>query len=191
VVRAQPSAVGAEAAKVYFERIVQIGPVADAQSVDVPEPPPELAPAPAPDVAPHAPVSRPLPLSPPREPPTRARSGDAARIASYAVGGVGLAALAVGTVFVIRTDSLKNDSESLAAQGNREALAKASDARSAQTIARIGFGVGVVAIVAAASLYFTAPRARAPKSTASSGPRLRMMPEIGPTMASFGVGGTW
>jgi hypothetical protein len=105
--------------------------------------------------------------------------GNSQKVVAYIVGGVGVAALATGTVFMVQ--SRQSNSEALKlchtipegeteetcgtdAEGDKlEELQ--SDARSKQTIALVGFGVGGAALITGAILYFTADDG-APSDTA-------------------------
>jgi hypothetical protein len=181
------------AGKAFFEKVVAIGATADAQSVDVPAPPEALPATEPPRPARATPAPTAAPAVAERASSGRASSGagDTQRILSYAVAGVGVAALAVGTVFVVRTDSLESQADQLARGGDPSALSKASEARTAQTVARIGFGVGIVALGTGAVLFFSAPRAQTPKGAGARGLDLALSPEIGPTEASLALGGAW
>lgn len=132
------------------------------------------APAPPPSVAP---------------PPTPApREGDRSdswkRPAGFAIGGAGIVALGIGTVFLLRTSSLTSERDDLAASGDHAADDRADSARKSQTIARIGFGVGLVALGAGAYFVLTAPKdSGAPKSA------IRVAPVA--NGAALSLEGTW
>lgn len=109
----------------------------------------------------------------------RQRSGNSQKVAAYIVGGVGVAALATGTVFMVQ--SRQSNSEALKLcrwipEGETEETCETpaegekleelqGDAKSQQTIALIGFGVGGAALITGAVLYFTADDG-APSDTA-------------------------
>jgi|GEM_PF-3357643 len=91
--------------------------------------------------------------------------GSAQKTAGYIVGGVGIAGLAVGTIFGLRVLSKNDESESLCPTGQlcspadqARYHASVDDARSARTVSLLGFGLGGAAIVAGAALLITAPK---------------------------------
>jgi hypothetical protein len=89
--------------------------------------------------------------------------------------------LAVGTVFVLSAKSKYNDSLANCATNdpNRctaQGVTQRDDARSAGTIATIGFGVGAAGLAAAVILWVTAPSSRASSPTAGS---IQVSPTLG------------
>jgi len=84
------------------------------------------------------------------------------RTIGFVVGGVGIAGVALGTVFGLRALSEKNDvdAECDGAKCTPRGAAAADDARSAATIATIGFGVGIVGLAVGTYLVLTSPGAR-------------------------------
>ena len=108
------------------------------------------------------PAEAPVVQAPP--PPTMDVSGPRERgnnrkIVSYAVGGAGIAAVAVGAVFGVRALSKNSDSDQLCGNpcASQAGLDANSDARSAATISNIAIGVGAAAIITGVVLYLTAP----------------------------------
>lgn len=94
------------------------------------------------------------------------KSGNGMRIASYASFGVGVAGLALGTVFVLKSSGHRKDADALAEQlgCNGEACSGTdaeqtkldqldSDAKSAQTLGIVGYAVGGVGIAAGVTLF--------------------------------------
>lgn len=94
----------------------------------------------------------------------QSHSGLGQRTWAYVIGGVGLAATAAGTYFGLRVLSKNNEidalcptkpcpTQDLVAYDNAR-----QDARSARTLAIVGFGVGGAALATATVLFFTAPK---------------------------------
>ncbi|MBI2389968.1 MAG: hypothetical protein HYV09_10295 [Deltaproteobacteria bacterium] len=133
---------GSRGSTKVFERTVQL---AEGTKVDV------LVDAPAATVA-AAPAAAPAPSE------GGIDKGSPRWTAGWIGAGVGAAALGVGTWALLRIPGLEKERDELAAQGDRAAADRASDARSMQTIARIGYGVGAVAIGTAAFFFLTTPR---------------------------------
>ena len=92
--------------------------------------------------------------------------GGVQHTAAWVGAGFGVAAVAVGTLFAVRTKS-KNDSAKAVCPNNRDCTqteadrhaSLISDAKSARLAAYVGFGVGGAALVAASILYLRAPPA--------------------------------
>jgi hypothetical protein len=104
-------------------------------------------------------VSTPTPTPTPSPAPGDKDPGRGLRIAGWAVGGVGVAALATGVYFSFRAHSLDN-------QVTNEGTFSASDDSSghlASTMQFVMYGVGAAALVTAGVLYyFGLPHAEAP-----------------------------
>ena len=85
-------------------------------------------------------------------------------------GGVGIAGLAVGTVFVLKARSKYDDSLAKCPSGNNlcslEGVSLRDDARSAGNIATAAYVAGAVSLGAGAVLWLTAPKSEAPRNTA-------------------------
>ena len=101
------------------------------------------------------------------------------KVAGYIVGGVGIAGLAVGTIFGLRVLSKNDDSDAICPTGqlcSPQDQAKyhstVDDARSARTLSLLGFGLGGAALVTGAVLILTAPKAK--PATVSFVPTLDM-----------------
>jgi hypothetical protein len=105
-------------------------------------------------------------------------------------GGVGVAGLAVGTVFGLSARSKWNKSQSdgrCTDDGcNREGFDLAEDARKAAGVATVSFGVGLLGVAGGAVLWLTAPKA--PKKDATG---WRFQPVVGAGMAGAQFGGRW
>lgn len=125
-------------------------------------------------------------VAPPTAPaPREADRSDAwKRPTGLVIGGAGIVALGIGTVFLLRTSSLTSERDDLAANGDHAADDRADSARKSQTIARIGFGVGLVALGAGAYFVLTAP-----KDPASPKSAVRVTPVA--SGAALSLEGTW
>jgi hypothetical protein len=92
------------------------------------------------------------------------------RTFAYVAGGVGIAGIAVGTLFGLRVYSKNNKADSICPSGNnctpseaRQFESTISDAKSARNFSYLGFGLGGAALTTGVVLYLTAPK---PKPTA-------------------------
>lgn len=112
--------------------------------------------------------------------------GSTQRVLGLIAGGVGLAGIAVGVVFTLKkSDKLDERAGVCPAttgcqsgdQGRIDALTE--DARSAGTIATIGFVGGGVALAAGAALFLTAPSGHAAPRSGSTW----LLPVVGPSNA--------
>lgn len=102
---------------------------------------------------------------------------------TFVAAGIGVVGVAVGTWALLRIPALERERDELALQGDRAADDRADAARTSQTIARIGFGVGLVGVGTAAVLYLTSsPR----KDTAS----VRISPTVAGTWG-LSLNGVW
>jgi predicted benzoate:H+ symporter BenE len=108
------------------------------------------------------------------------------------VGGVGLAALGVGSVFGVEALQKRRDSDALCNGNTCRAQAGVdlnADAQRFATYANVGIGVGVVGLVAGTYLVLTSG---APNSVrASTAGRLRLSPMIGAGCSAVDLSGTW
>lgn len=103
---------------------------------------------------------------PPPPPPKTGR-----RMAGFVVGGVGLAALGIGTVFGLQTLSKKSASDNRCAGGcTEEGKRRMDEAYTSATYSNIGIGVGIVGVSVGAYLLLTsgAPKAATAGGTPSS-----------------------
>jgi serine/threonine-protein kinase len=145
-----------------------------------------LAPEPAPGA-----IGQGMPGAAP--PPGRAPpsgSGSAQRVLGIVTLGVGVAGLAVGSVFGLVAISKNNDA--LQPQNcptprtcKEPGLALTSDAKDAATVSTIAFGVGAAAVVGGAVLWLTAPNASAPSAA------VRIAPTVGFSYGGVSVDGVW
>jgi tetratricopeptide (TPR) repeat protein len=90
--------------------------------------------------------------------------------AAVVAGGVGIAGLALGTVFVLRAKSKYDDSLAQCPSNNnlctQQGVSLRDDARSAGNIATASFIAGAVSLGAGAVLWLTAPRTEQPRTSA-------------------------
>jgi serine/threonine-protein kinase len=175
-------------AKKRWTTTAHVGPKADQTHVAVPLL--EDEPAPSPAVVPVAPVAPPAPVTAPvqsvSEPPTS--DGSSQRTAGLVVGAVGIAGVALGSVFGIVALGKNSDSKTLcpgsSTCGNAVGVQDNSDAKSAATVSTIAMIAGAAAVATGAVLYFTAPKART--STAWN-----IGPAVGPNQLGLRLGGAW
>src|SRR5262249_23747223 len=122
-------------------------------------------------------------------------SGDTGRATfGFALGGLGLAGLAVGTYFGVRTLDKRELSRTHCAgtQGDAEGVAALEDAHAAATISTIAFGGGAVGVGAALWLLVTRPAPPpANAMTAGARARARIAPMLGAREAGLRLEGAW
>ncbi len=129
-----------------------IGAERDSQTLSVPKLQPESE-----DVAPAAPAAPPPPV-PPKDSTPEPAPERSAPVAAYVVGGVGVVALGVGTVFALMARSTYNDADSECPSHvgcSESVIEKRDTAETHANIANVGVGVGIVGIAAGVVLYFT------------------------------------
>ncbi len=114
--------------------------------------------------------------------------GSSRRTIGLVVGGAGLVAIGVGSIFGLQAKSKEDDAlthcrtETLCtAQG----VSLGSDAKNAATLSTILFGVGIGAVAAGVVLYVTAPKSASPASTVA----VRVSP--GPSSMTMTLGASW
>jgi hypothetical protein len=99
--------------------------------------------------------------------------------AALVSGGVGVAGLVVGTVFVLSAKSKYDDSLAKCPSSKDlctpEGVSLRNDARSAGTTATVAYAAGGVALVAGAVLWFTAPKSEKSRTSAE----LHLSPSLG------------
>jgi tetratricopeptide (TPR) repeat protein len=136
-----------------------------------------------PDATAPGPAARRITIDPPPPPPPAPRAGrlDAATVTAGSIAVVGLG---VGTAFGLLALANRPGADfTTGRDGSYDALkAKASDAHTQAVVADVGFGVGLVAAVATAYLYFGRPREARSARTPPGG--LRVVPAA---VASGGV----
>lgn len=158
-------------ATVDVPKLVEDAPAAAGAPIAAPAP----APAPAPAVQSGASAA---PAEPPRSSPpaSDATSGPSRRTIGLAVGGVGVAALGVGTVFAILASSADQASSDHCRADNhcdREGVDLRDTALGRATVSTVAFVVGGVGVAAGAVLFLTAPKA----------PAVAVIPVAGPGVA--------
>jgi hypothetical protein len=97
------------------------------------------------------------------EPAERPRSGRTQRVLGLVVGGVGVAGLAVGAIFGVRSIALKSDRDALCSGGNlcdAAGVAKDQHARDTALASTIGFVAGGVLLASGVVLFLTAASSR-------------------------------
>lgn len=167
---------------------VTIGAEKDSQTLTVPKLVPEEAGATAPPPETPGPGAGPAPPGP--DAPT-AEPGPP--VVAYVVGGVGVVALGVGSVFALMASSAYSDAEDACPtrQGcSQEAIDLRDKAETRANIANVGIGVGVVGIAIGAVLLLTS-RGGSEKS-AHSAPRhrtLELVPVVSDTHAGIYLNG--
>jgi hypothetical protein len=139
-------------------------------------------------VARDEPTTAPPPPPPPTKgpPPDEPQPAGGHRTTGFIVGGVGVAALAVGGVFGLSALSKHSDAKSACPGGVCASSADAdtqSSARSAARIADIGFVLGAIGVGVGAYLVLTDP---GPSKTSGY-----IAPQVGPGTAGAAVGGTF
>ena len=108
--------------------------------------------------------------------------------------GVGVIGLGLGTAFAVTAHSkyetslasCPNDKNVCSSQG----VATRDDARAAGNVATVAFGVGAVALVTAAGLWFLVPSQR-PPAAASTARTSSLQLRVAPTVGGAIVGGQW
>ena len=129
--------------------------------------------------------------------PGRDSGGDGLKIAGYTALGVGIAGLATGTVFALRSHSKRSEADELCGDETCPVSRRAEidplyeDARSAETVSTVGFITGGLGIGTAAVLFIL--NGRDERATSSAVPPLRnrtrtgVKPVLG--LGSVGVSG--
>jgi hypothetical protein len=166
----QHNILGTRAGKQVFTRKIDIAEgstidvVVDAPAVDAP------APATGPTTS--------APMAPASEP-----TGSSSSAVGWILGGVGVASLGVGTVFLVRSIDQRDRRDEAAARGDvADALELTDRARSSLTIARIGLGVGLVATAVGGVLLLR------PSDRAAA---LRVAPSVGAASYGLTLEGAW
>jgi PEGA domain len=109
---------------------------------------------------------------------------------AYALGGVSVLALTLGSVYGARAISKRHDSDNFCPQNqcSQAGVDLNNQAQSAARISDITLGVGLVSAAAAVYLWLRPAHSEAPSASAQ-GPRL--LATIGPEHAGLAWGGTW
>lgn len=125
-------------------------------------------------------------VPPPPPPPTEQTGGSSSWI-GWAIGGVGVAGLAVGTVFGVKTFSDKSTlrAECTGTRCPSSASGDIGDASRDSTIANVAIGAGAALVVGGVVLLLVHPGAAPPSPPAQA----RVTPDVGPGWA--GIEGTF
>jgi hypothetical protein len=114
------------------------------------------------------------------------------KVAGFVVGGVGIAALAVGTVFGIEALRKRSDSDATCSGNTCRSQAGVDANKDAQRFAiysDVGLGVGVVGLVVGTYLVLSSGGTKSvPASTAT---RVKVLPVVGSRGSSLELTGTW
>lgn len=96
-------------------------------------------------------------------------SGSGQRTAGYVIGGIGIAALGVGSYFGVRAFSLwdERDAHCTDAGCDPTGVEAGDDAKQAATIANVGIGVGLAGLAAGAYLVLSAGSSESPSTAAA------------------------
>ena len=108
-------------------------------------------------------------------------------------GGVGVAGLAVGTIFGFKAKSKENAANANCwpndnTRCNHEGVTMIADGRTAASISNIGFIGGGIAIAGGALIYLTAPKAAPERATATLH-EIRLMPVTTPSASGLWLDG--
>jgi len=115
-------------------------------------------------------------------------SSSSRRTIGWIVGGAGLVALSAGGFFAYRAHAMHVEADDLGREGKgAEAYARADDARGANTLARIGLGVGVLAVGVGAYFVITSPATT--KEVGAS--KLSIGVASGAGLLGLSLGGAW
>lgn len=176
-----------------WTKTVQVATNGAKVDIAVPALDPETAPSASAAPA-SAATSGPIDSSPKPAADDGATSGGSQRAIGFAVGGVGVVGLVVGTVFVLKRSSALSEREGLcpndvcADQAEANHLSDLTDrARSSATMSAVGFIAGGVALVTGGVLVLTAPSSSEPTKTAT----LRLEPWAGTSSLGAVVAGRW
>ncbi|MCB9588689.1 MAG: hypothetical protein H6718_24985 [Polyangiaceae bacterium] len=119
--------------------------------------------------------------------------GSGQRTAGIIVGGLGLAGIAVGSVFGLQAISKNSDAEKFCPRGSecdsQQGVDLTDDAKSAATVSNIAFGVGAAALIGGLVLYFTAPDK--PQAARLQRNRWQVSPVFGGGTTGFGFMGAF
>jgi hypothetical protein len=108
-------------------------------------------------------------------------------------GGVGVAGIAVGSVFGLMAHSSWSSSQSECSTSNcpnrPQAVTDHDSATTSATISTVAFIAGAAALAGGAVLWFTAPRTESPPAATTG--RVRVAPGVGPSSAGVLVMGVF
>jgi len=117
------------------------------------------------------------------------------RVASYVVGGVGILAFGAGSYFGLRSFDKWRDRNAHCHGSEMScdaiAVADASAANTAATLADISFGLGVVAVATGVYLWLRSDTGDAPPGDARQASRMSVGPALGPGVGGLVLDGRW
>ncbi len=119
------------------------------------------------------------------------RDGSTQRILGYALAGVGIVGIGVGSFFGVRALGKKSDSDELCPTSpcsNAEGVQANDDAKSNATISNIAIGGGILALAGGFVLVLTAPKRSEPVAKVG---RLRVLPTTDGRSTAVFVGGSF
>lgn len=121
-----------------------------------------------------------------------AEPGKTRRMVAYVVGGVGLGALAVGSVFGVRALTKRRDSDAECPSGqcSQAGVDLNNQAKTAARVADVTIGVGLVAVGVATYLLLTAAKGP-PEQPAVAARGMRLAFDVGPGQAGLLLRGAW
>jgi hypothetical protein len=122
--------------------------------------------------------------APPRPPPAKPRT------LAWVAGGIGVAAIGVGSYFGLRAMSKRGDSDDhcRGALCDPEGVEFNNQAKSAAVVSNVAFGVGLVAVGVATWLLLTGD---SPSRAAASSTRIRVTAVTGPRDAAILINAPW
>lgn len=136
------------------------------------------------------PPGDPQPAAGPRA-DTGGDDGSGQRTLGIVVGGLGLAGVAIGSVFGLTAIGKNSDAEEFCPGGStctrQEGIDLTEDAKSAAQISNIAFGIGAAGIIGGLVLYLTAPD----KPSSQQARSLQMAPVIDGKSAGLGLWGVF
>jgi tetratricopeptide (TPR) repeat protein len=137
-------------------RIAELTKLLEAQQNATEAPPKEPVSPPEPQAEPPPVVAPPSPSVAPARDDLDARPGRMMKIGGAVAGGIGVAALATGVVFLIRSSSIEGEIEDAAMSGEPwtpELVDREASGRTSATIGWIGTGAGVALVATGITLY--------------------------------------
>jgi serine/threonine-protein kinase len=143
-----------------------------------------------------APTPPPATSTPPVDAGSATGRGKTQRVIGLAVGGLGVAGLAVGTGFGLRAKSKQKQADKYCQgsdppQCSQPGVDLLHEGHSSATLANVGFAVGGVALVGGVVLYLTAPSASVPRTASIARRLLTVTPEVGPQSSRVTITGSF
>ncbi len=124
--------------------------------------------------------------------PPLATASPTRKLVAYALGGVGVAALAMGGVYGVEAISKRHDSDSSCPQNQctQTGVDLNNQAKTAARVADISLGVGLVT-VAVATYLLLRPVAPSPPTASAVAPAVQVAAALGPREAGLALRGSW